>query len=228
MIHDALLIFAGLLLAAIASIKWPEKWAGFVAFARSVLWTMDQVRIFVDRDKKIGVLLVCALASSFVMMAGMAQQVPGPGALAQVDSWYEWILAWLLKPAAGPLLASLVWSWIITQRYKMNLPADMAHDQRRRKTQRFSFYAAFLPCAVLWPIGWMFEGMSSRNIYLVFVGGILVSALAGAASPFLYTVVMSQIYKRGWLTPEMVSGEARADAKRAEAAFAPAAPTDTQ
>lgn len=137
---------------------------------------------------------------------------------AQVNAWYDFILVWVMKPVVGAALIGFFTSIVCTQRWKMGLPADMDHDQRRRKTQRFSFYVGFVVTLLFWPLGWVedLQTYGIRGIYLILVSGAVVSAVVGATAPFVYAIVMNRLYKFGWFNEVAWSGEARADQKRSD------------
>jgi Na+/H+ antiporter NhaA len=170
--------------------------------------------------------LGAALAVLLWAVAAFAQ-IPGPPT-ENVDAWYEWILVWLMRPGVAAVLAGLVLAFVVPQRAKMDLPHKWPADRRRRMTRRISFVSGFIPTALLWPLGWNLETMSTRDIYIIVIAGLLTATLVGASAPWTYSVVMNQLYKRGWLSEMKWSGEARAAAKRVGETTSSGIPVDTQ
>jgi hypothetical protein len=157
--------------------------------------------------------LIGAIAVSATAIAVQAQ-VPAPP-VESVNAWYDFLLRWVMEPVIGACLLGFFASIVITQRWKMTLPDDLSNEARRRKTQWFSFYVGFVVTLLFWPLGWTKEltEYGVRGIYLILVSGGVAAVIVGALAPFVYAVVMNQLYKFGWFNEVKWSGQARAEAK---------------
>lgn len=151
------------------------------------------------------------ILSSVLTLRAMAQIVNPPPV---IDAWYSWLLVWAFRPGIAAVVVGILFSFVVTQRVKMDFPHTWTADRRRRTTRRVSFICGFIPCMLLWPLGWMSTGMTATDIYLVWVTGLLAAVAVGAAAPFSYTVIMNFLYKHHWAKAENWSGEETAKMKR--------------
>jgi hypothetical protein len=131
-----------------------------------------------------------------------------------VDSWYEWIMMYMLRPGFMAVSVGVIMAFIIPQRVKMDFPLEWSPEKRRMRTRLTSFISGFFGTAMMWPLFWPWAMMSAMEIYGASAGGLLAAVLVGASAPYTYNIIMNFLYKRGWLTEHKWSGEAAAQQKR--------------
>lgn len=155
-----------------------------------------------------------ALYAALIAIGACVAQDLGAAHRENIDAWYSWILVWLMRPGVGAILAGALAAFVIPQRVKMDFPADWPADRRRRQTRRWSFWCGFWPTLVFWPVGWDLESLTKLELYGVLMLGGFAALMVGSLAPWTYSVVMNQLYRRGWVNELKWSGEARAQAKR--------------
>lgn len=115
-------------------------------------------------------------------------------------------------PGVAAFLVGFIIGFLGTQWLKGPdvLPHDWPPEKRRAWVSRIAFAMYAIPCLLLWPIGWDWATLSYTERYLVVVLGLLASIALGFGSMWFYSVVMRELYARGWASEEKWSAEGRA------------------
>jgi hypothetical protein len=165
---------------------------------------MSREEVFMGNKNGITMALLFLLA-----MPALAQVTP-----EVADSWYEIAIKWIMRPGLAAVAAGIVMGFAIPQWAKMSFPIEWGSSRRKGMTQLVSFLSGFLTTALLWPLFWELADARAMDYYGVIVSGLLAAVLVGVSPPFTYPAIMRFLYKRGWATEEMWSGEARAVQRR--------------
>lgn len=120
----------------------------------------------------------------------------------------------LVIPGLLGVLVGLVCGFVFPQRYKLVLDERLEKKERDRKIQRVSFFAAALPCLLLWPLTWNWSNVSVLGIYGIIVGGLIASVVIGCTPPFTYKRVMNWLYKKGYANPARWSADSMAEQRK--------------
>jgi hypothetical protein len=148
---------------------------------------------------------ICAILVLSWTYALFAQQLPLDR--EEIDSWYEWIMHYMLKPGFMAVSVGIIMAFIIPQRVKMDFPLTWSPEKRKMRTRLTSFISGFFGTAMMWPLFWPWATMSAMEVYGASIGGLVASILVGASAPYTYNIVMHQLYKRGWVDASKWSGQ---------------------
>jgi hypothetical protein len=154
---------------------------------------------------------ICALFGLSYFYAIHAQQLPVDR--EEIDSWYEWIMLYMLKPGFMAVSVGIIMSFIVPQRVKMDFPVEWPAEKRRARTRLTSLISGFCGTAMMWPLFWPWSTMTAMEAYGAGAGGLLVSIVVGASAPYTYNIIMNFLYKRGWVDEKKWSGQAAAELK---------------
>jgi hypothetical protein len=156
---------------------------------------------------------IAAMFALFTMASdGMTQ-----GTIQDAQAWYEALLVFVMRPGLAAIFTGFLLALVIPQRVKMDFPLTWGEDRRRFVTRLVSFASGFLGTGAIWPLFWDWSSVQTPlDGYGIMISGFFAAILVGALAPWSYALVMSRIYKLGWLDEGRWSGEARARLRQAE------------